>query len=83
MIPLYLSLTALSCLALAGAVPFAAPLHIPLVMKGKALSADEYWAAADALRIKYGVPYSSLSKRHNTGIAAIPLTDRVCPCSTL
>jgi len=82
MIPLYLSLTALSYLTLAGAVPFAAPLHIPLTKRGP-LSVNEYWVAADALRVKYGVPHSSLSKRHNAGIAAIPITDRVCPCSTL
>jgi len=80
MIPLYL-LTVLSCLTLAGAVPFAAPLHIPLTKRAP-LSVNEYWAAADALRVKYGVPYPSLSKRHNTGIGAVPITDRVCPCST-
>jgi len=83
MISFYLFLTTLSCLTLVGAVPFAAPLHIPLVMKREPLSVDEYWAAADALRVKYGVPYSSLSKRHNTSIASIPITNRVCPCSTL
>jgi len=81
MIPLYLSLTALSCLTLTSAVPFPAPLHIPLVVKRGPLSVDEYWIAADALKVKYGVPYSSLSKRHNA--AAIPITNRVRPCSTL
>jgi len=88
MVPLYLSLAALSYLSFAGAAHSRAPLHIPLVVERK-LSVDEYWIAADTLRFKYGVPHSSLSKRHttstrhNTGIAAIPITDRVCPCSTL
>jgi len=82
MVPIYLSLAALSYLTFAGAVPFhAAPLHIPLVVKRKPLSVDEYWIAADALRVKYGVPYSSLSKRHQT--AAIPITNRVCPCPAI
>ena len=80
MVSLYLSLTALLCLGFAGAVPFPAPLHIPLVVKRGPLSVDEYWIAADALKVKYGVPYSSLSKRQTT--AAIPITNRVCPPST-
>ena len=77
MIPLYLSLVALSCLSFAGAEPF----HIPLVRKrGDPLTVDEWGVAADALRYKYGYPPSSPLKRQNT--AAISVINQVCPRST-
>ena len=79
MIPLYLSLMALSCLTFAGAAPSHTPLHIPLVVKRERLPVEEYGMAAHALRIKYGIPHSSASKRQHT--AAIPITNQVCPCS--
>jgi len=80
MIPLYLSLTALSCLTFAGAVPFHTPLHIPLVVKREPLSLEKYGIAADALRTKYGIPHSSPSKRQDA--AGIPLINHVSSCST-
>ena len=73
MIPLYLSLAALSCLSFAGAEPF----HIPLVKKRSALSVNDYAIAADVSRIKYGYPHSSTSKRQNT--AAVSVINQVCP----
>ena len=75
MIPLHLSLAALSCLSFAGAEPF----HIPLVRKNVPHSIDHYAYAADALRGKYGFTHSSHSKRQNT--AAIPIVNQVCPRS--
>jgi len=75
MISLYLSLTALSCLSFAGAVPFHNPLHIPLVVKREPLSFEEYGIAAEALRIKYGFLHSSPSKRQDT--TGIPITNHV------
>jgi len=78
MIPLYLSLAAVSCLSFAGAEPF----HIPLVRKSAPGTEYNYGAAADALRHKYGYPdRSSASKRQNT--AAIPVINQVCPSFSL
>jgi len=74
MIPLYLSLAAVSCLSFAGAEPF----HIPLVRKSNSFTEHDYGVAADALRAKYGFKHSSTSKRQNT--AAIPVINQVCPC---
>jgi hypothetical protein len=76
MIPLYLSLAALSCLSFAGAEPF----HFPLTRRSNPLSMDDFVNAAHALRIKYGYTPSSPSKRQNT--AGIPIINQVCPCST-
>lgn len=80
MIPLYLSLAALSCLNFAGAVPFHISardgLHLPLVVKRGPISAEEFIIVASNLRDKYGYPRSSLSKR-----ADVPIADDVCPCS--
>ena len=74
MVPLLLSLAALSCLSFAGAEAF----HVPLVRKRDYISTVEDWGvAADALRNKYGFPSSSPSKRQNT--AAIPVINQVCP----
>lgn len=73
MIPLYLSLAALSCLSFAGAEPF----HIPLVRKRAPSSIHEYGVAADAMRFKYGYTHHSSSKRQNT--AAIPVINQVRP----
>jgi len=70
MVPLYLSLAALSCLGFAGAEPF----HIPLVRKRSPTSVDEYAGAADALRSKYHY-HSSTTKRQNT--AGIPVINQV------
>jgi len=77
MIPLYLSLAAVSCLSFAGAEPF----HIPLVRKSPSGTEFNYGAAADALRDKYGYSRPSATKRQNT--AAIPVINQVCPCSSL
>ena len=73
MVPLFLSLAALSCLGFAGAEPF----HIPLVRRHNPLSVEEYAAAADALRSKYHFTHTPNSKRQNT--AAIPIINQVCP----
>jgi len=83
MISLYLSLTAVSCLSfqVAGAVPFHSPFHIPLVVKREPLSFEEYGIAAEALRIKYGFPQSSPSKRQDT--SGIPITNNVSSFSAL
>jgi len=76
MIPLYLSLTALSCLSVAGAVPTHTsarePLHLPLVAKRGPIPAEDFIIAAGGLRDKYGYRQSSPSKRQNP---------TVCPCS--
>ena len=77
MIPLYLTLAALSCLSFAGAEPF----HMPLVRKRTPVSIEEYAHAADALKSKYGHSHSSTSKRQNT--AAIPIINQVCACFSL
>ena len=77
MIPLYLSLVALSCLSLAGAEPF----HMPLVRKRAPLSTQGYGNAADALRRKYGYNHPSSSKRQNT--VDIPVINQACPCFSL
>ena len=74
MIPLHLSLVALSCLGFVGAEPF----HVPLVRKRNPTSVEDYANAANALRIKYGYTRSP-SKRQNA--AAIPITNQVYPCS--
>ena len=74
MIPLYLSLAALSSLSFAGAEPF----HIPLAKRRAFPTIDDYVKAADELRIKYGHGHPSTSKRQNT--AAIPIINQVCPC---
>lgn len=73
MIPLYVSLVALSCLSFAGAEPF----HVPLMRKRTPTTMDGYIVAAEALRIKYGLTPSSPSKRQNT--AAVPVINQVCP----
>ena len=70
MIPLHLSLVALSCLILAGAEPF----HIPLVRRREPLTIEDYVNAGNALRYKYGHTYSP-SKRQNTD--TIPLVNQV------
>ena len=75
MIPLHLSLAALSCLSFAGAEPF----HIPLVRKRTPLTVDELPGAADGLRNKYNIASSSASKRQTT--AAIPVINQVRPLS--
>jgi len=75
MVPLLLSLAALSCISFAGAEPF----HIPLVKKRDPFPARDWGVAADALRTKYGIPNSSPSKRQNT--AAVPVINQVRPFS--
>ncbi|KAF9792193.1 aspartic peptidase domain-containing protein [Thelephora terrestris] len=69
MIPLPLTLVALSCLSFAGAEP----IHTPLMRKRSALTVDDYGVAADLLRSKYGYnPGSTTSKRQNAaGISII------------
>jgi len=76
MAPLHLFLPALLCLSSVSADPF----HIPLVRRRDPISVEEYGIAADALRIKYGYPHSSTSKRQNP--ATIPVINQVRPCST-
>ena len=75
MIPLHLSLVALSCLSFVGAEPF----HISLVRKRDPISFEEWEIAAEALRNKYGHPRSSPSKRQDT--AVIPVINQVFPRS--
>jgi len=80
MILFYLSLTALSYLSFAGAVPLHTSarevLHLPLVAKRGPISAEGYIIAARGLRDKYGYRESTPSKR-----ADIPVTEDVCPYS--
>ena len=61
MVPLHLSLVALSCLSLAGAEP----LHIPLVRKREPLSIEN---AANALGNQFGSTDPSLSKRQDISL---------------
>jgi hypothetical protein len=67
MIPFYLSLAALSFLSFAGAEP----LHIPLVRTSTPPTMDNYVAAADALKTKYGFNPPTTSKRQNTASVSI------------
>lgn len=78
MIPLTLSLVALSCLSFAGAEP----VHVSLTRKRAPMTVDDYGVAADSLRSKYGFgPGSTPSKRQST--AAVPIINQVCPGTAL
>lgn len=72
MVPLYLSLAALSCLSFASAEP----LHVPLTRKRAPSTMDDLAASADFTRSKYGLnSVSTPSKRQSS--AAVPIINQV------